>query len=198
MHVKNCPSYEKGHARTAPKRHSENEWMLEVAINMYALLQLGSTGNPVRTLQTQLKAVMNLDASFPVDGQFGAKTQAAVKAFQQQHELQVDGMAGAVTCAELNRIYHQIQGQQPTLSTTGTVGSGTSAVPTGSQTQSTSGAPNQAESADLNILLQQLEQAIEAQVAAAQSKVQAAEQRTSELQNALNQALRILEGVLRS
>jgi len=62
-------------------------------------LRIGSSGNSVKTLQQQLKS-----AGFDpkgVDGQFGANTAAAVKAFQKAKGLTVDGLAGSQTLTAL-------------------------------------------------------------------------------------------------
>lgn len=66
------------------------------------LLGKGSNGSEVRELQkrlTQLGYVVG-----PLDGKFGSKTQAAVRRFQQDHGLKVDGLAGTVTTTELKRL----------------------------------------------------------------------------------------------
>lgn len=55
-----------------------------------AVLQQGSTGNDVRTLQAALHMAV-------VDGQFGPNTKAAVLRFQQLHNLGQDGIVGALT-----------------------------------------------------------------------------------------------------
>lgn len=57
-------------------------------------LKRGSKGEEVKTLQTILG---NLD----VDGIFGKKTDAAVRAFQAANDLQVDGIVGTMTWAAL-------------------------------------------------------------------------------------------------
>jgi peptidoglycan hydrolase-like protein with peptidoglycan-binding domain len=59
------------------------------------VLKQGSTGAEVRDLQQALKA-LGFDPG-PVDGIFGARTQGAVKAFQQAREIAVDGVVGRVT-----------------------------------------------------------------------------------------------------
>ena len=63
------------------------------------ILRQGSTGNAVKTLQTNLNKVMNSD--LPVDGQFDASTKAAVEAFQRKHDLAVDGEYGPRTAAAM-------------------------------------------------------------------------------------------------
>lgn len=63
------------------------------------LLQLGSTGDAVKTLQEDLNIVLGLHLA--VDGIFGPQTQAAVKSFQLQHGLTVDGIYGPQTAAAM-------------------------------------------------------------------------------------------------
>lgn len=61
-------------------------------------IRLGSKGSEVKALQELLnKAGYNL----VVDSDFGPKTEAAVKAFQKQHNLEVDGIVGLKTWAAL-------------------------------------------------------------------------------------------------
>jgi peptidoglycan hydrolase-like protein with peptidoglycan-binding domain len=59
------------------------------------VLRVGSTGLPVRRLQSRMSAVGFNTAG--VDGRFGAKTEAAVKTLQQQSGLSVDGVVGGQT-----------------------------------------------------------------------------------------------------
>jgi peptidoglycan hydrolase-like protein with peptidoglycan-binding domain len=58
-------------------------------------LREGSSGEAVRQLQTALQELGHDPG--PVDGQFGAQTEAAVKAFQQARGITVDGVVGPVT-----------------------------------------------------------------------------------------------------
>ena len=55
------------------------------------VLKKGSKGESVRTLQEFLKIT--------VDGDFGPKTESAVKAFQKKTGLTVDGIVGRNTWA---------------------------------------------------------------------------------------------------
>jgi len=59
----------------------------------------GSSGEMVVQLQTRLQALGYYQGA--LDGQFGAGTQNAVKAFQRQHGLEADGAAGPKTLAVL-------------------------------------------------------------------------------------------------
>ncbi|MBR6525327.1 MAG: peptidoglycan-binding protein [Clostridia bacterium] len=63
------------------------------------ILKLGATGAAVKDLQQKLKALGYLKGS--ADGDFGEMTEAAVKAFQQQMGLEVDGVAGIDTLRKL-------------------------------------------------------------------------------------------------
>jgi peptidoglycan hydrolase-like protein with peptidoglycan-binding domain len=59
------------------------------------VLQKGSTDPAVRDLQEALKALGQNPG--PVDGVFGAQTEAAVRAFQQASGITVDGVVGTIT-----------------------------------------------------------------------------------------------------
>ncbi len=59
------------------------------------VLRPGSTGEAVRELQQALKG-LGYDPG-PVDGQFGARTEDAVKAFQTAQGIAADGIVGDVT-----------------------------------------------------------------------------------------------------
>jgi peptidoglycan hydrolase-like protein with peptidoglycan-binding domain len=59
------------------------------------VLRKGSTDPAVRDLQQALKALGHDPGS--IDGVFGDATESAVKAFQQEREITVDGIVGKVT-----------------------------------------------------------------------------------------------------
>lgn len=62
------------------------------------VLKLGSKGDAVKILQDRLKTNYPAYAgSIVVDGDFGAKTDAAVREFQKRAQLTVDGVVGAAT-----------------------------------------------------------------------------------------------------
>ena len=65
----------------------------------YSTLKLGSKGDEVKQLQTQLNAN---GYNLAVDGSFGNKTLAAVKDYQQKNSLAVDGIVGKNTWGALN------------------------------------------------------------------------------------------------
>ncbi len=62
-------------------------------------LKLGSQGEAVREVQRKLKTLKFYDGQ--ADGDFGAGTEAAVKAFQEQYRLTADGVVGAATLQKL-------------------------------------------------------------------------------------------------
>ncbi len=64
----------------------------------YTTIQYGSSGEEVKKLQRELnKKGYKLD----VDGQFGSKTQSAVKDYQKKNNLSVDGIVGKNTWGSL-------------------------------------------------------------------------------------------------
>lgn len=69
-------------------------------MNSGPTLTLGSTGADVRRLQVILVMRKILDYSV-IDGSFGPKTQAAVKSFQEENSLTVDGIVGPMTWTAL-------------------------------------------------------------------------------------------------
>ncbi len=67
-------------------------------IQPWPLTKKGDNHHPVTTLQHLLRAQKQTVA---VDGIFGAKTEAAVKAFQKAKKLSVDGQVGPKTWAAI-------------------------------------------------------------------------------------------------
>jgi Putative peptidoglycan binding domain len=58
-----------------------------------SILKRGLSGEPVKILQAKLAVT--------ADGQFGPGTETALKTYQQQHGLKVDGIAGPDTFAQV-------------------------------------------------------------------------------------------------
>jgi peptidoglycan hydrolase-like protein with peptidoglycan-binding domain len=56
----------------------------------------------VKWLQESLNRVLGTNLS--VDGMYGSATREAVMRFQQQHALQVDGVAGPITKSKLEEV----------------------------------------------------------------------------------------------
>lgn len=69
------------------------------------LLGRGSRGPEVQELQSKL-AQLGYSVG-PIDGKFGSKTEAAIRSFQKDHGLRVDGLAGTQTVKELKRLTGQ-------------------------------------------------------------------------------------------
>ena len=68
---------------------------IDEADQSHPVLRTGSTGLPVRRLQSRMSAVgFNTGG---VNGHFGAKTETAVKKLQQHFRLTVDGIVGPIT-----------------------------------------------------------------------------------------------------
>ncbi|AFY35815.1 peptidoglycan-binding protein [Calothrix sp. PCC 7507] len=61
-------------------------------------LRFGDSGDAVRVLQ---RLLLNNRYSVKLDGSFGAVTETAVKAFQNQRNLLADGIVGSRTWREL-------------------------------------------------------------------------------------------------
>jgi lysozyme len=72
----------------------------ELILNSNEILKLGSEGAKVEQLQQILKT-LNFDPG-NIDGDFGNKTLAAVKQFQEQQRLEADGIVGTSTQNALN------------------------------------------------------------------------------------------------
>lgn len=66
----------------------------------YSQVSYGSSGSDVKTLQEMLN---NNGYSLDVDGNFGPKTQAAVKDYQKKNSLAVDGIVGSNTWGTLTK-----------------------------------------------------------------------------------------------
>lgn len=78
------------------------------------MLKRGDQGNAVKELQVELiNAGMDL-STYGADGDFGAETERAVKAFQSKYGLTVDGIAGKNTFAKLEELSTPKEPESPT------------------------------------------------------------------------------------
>ena len=73
----------------------------ETPVNALPTLRRGNKGQFVTLLQTKLKNAGYDLGKYGIDGDFGSATLAAVKAFQKDHGLTVDGVVGKNTWAAL-------------------------------------------------------------------------------------------------
>lgn len=64
-------------------------------VTVVSVLKRGSKGDAVKVLQRELNS-LGCDCGEP-DGKFGSKTELAVRKFQKEHGLTVDGVAGSAT-----------------------------------------------------------------------------------------------------
>ena len=80
-------------------------------------LRQGSTGSAVGQLQFWLNTLAQYDAGIPstaVDGVFGSRTAAAVRAFQRREGLTADGVVGRTTWTTLYNEFRSIQSDNGT------------------------------------------------------------------------------------
>ena len=81
------------------KIKKQEEKTVEIKLN---ILKKGSSGQQVKALQRMLYAMgYSLGTKNPVDGNFGAKTDSAVRAYQKDQGLTADGIVGAKTWSSL-------------------------------------------------------------------------------------------------
>lgn len=94
-------------------RIRETNNIQDVVSTYPGVLSIGSQGQEVYDIQEFLNAIaINypiIPAVFPVDGVFGASTEAAVRAFQKQFGLSVDGRVGKATWYKISYIYAAVR-----------------------------------------------------------------------------------------
>ncbi len=86
--------------------HAESETATSVTIEFAqpssdSIIKRGSQGDEVRWLQSVLNQV--IDAGLTVDGDFGTKTEKALKLFQSQNDLEPNGIADNNTIYKLSQ-----------------------------------------------------------------------------------------------
>lgn len=85
---------------TKPTTTTDNKEETTVNIELKVLRE-GSNNYTVKALQRMLYALGYDLGSNPIDGVFGSKTDAAVRAFQRKYNLEVDGIVGQDTWTKL-------------------------------------------------------------------------------------------------
>lgn len=92
-------------------RESNN--IQDIQASYPGVLRIGSSGQEVREMQEFLNAIaINYPAIpviFPVDGIFNESTEAAVRLFQRQFNLTVDGIVGKATWYKISYIYAAVR-----------------------------------------------------------------------------------------
>ncbi|MBE9127399.1 MULTISPECIES: peptidoglycan-binding domain-containing protein [unclassified Coleofasciculus] len=78
-------------------------------VNM-PVLRLGSKDTTVITLQLVLRLTGDYQA--PVDGDFGDRTELAVRSFQKRQGLLVDGIVDEQTWYALSQVHHRLHGEE--------------------------------------------------------------------------------------
>ena len=76
-------------------------------------LDIGSYGQPVRTIQEQLNTIATVYTAIPsvvVDGIFGEATQRSVRRFQEIFGLTPDGIVGRSTWYRISQLYVALAG----------------------------------------------------------------------------------------
>ena len=79
------------------------------------VLSKGSKGEAVKELQEDLLALGYKLPKYGADGDFGSETQAAVRAFQLDHEIQPTGIADSVTLAAIETALEDGNASYPTI-----------------------------------------------------------------------------------
>ena len=84
---------------TKPATTTKEETTVNIELKV---LKKGSKNNQVKALQRILYAMgYDLGSSNPIDGNFGTKTDTAVRAYQKKNKLTVDGVVGEKTWSKL-------------------------------------------------------------------------------------------------
>lgn len=79
------------------------------------ILRKGSTGSEVKSLQKKLLQIGYYLGSYGADGDYGDATVTAVRKFQKDNSLVVDGEAGPNTLAAVDRVLPIVQQEQKTI-----------------------------------------------------------------------------------
>lgn len=84
---------------TTKEETTKEEATVNILLNE---LKKGSEGDQVKALQRMLRDMgYNIGTLNPIDGDFGPKTDAAVRAYQKKYSLYIDGIVGEETWTKL-------------------------------------------------------------------------------------------------
>lgn len=101
----NLQQYRKDKTITIPSGQSSGSSSSSSSSSTSTLLKKGSTGTAVKEMQTMLIACGYSCGSSGADGDFGNNTLEAVKKFQKENGLDVDGIYGPKSKAALEKLY---------------------------------------------------------------------------------------------
>ena len=76
-------------------------------------LSKGDKGNDVKTMQTMLIAIGYSCGSYGADGDFGSDSDKALRKFQKDYGLEIDGKYGPSSKAKLESVYNQKKSSKP-------------------------------------------------------------------------------------
>lgn len=82
---------------------------------VYTTLSKGSSGPTVKTLQENLLQIGYYLGNYGADGSYGDATVTAVRKFQKDNSLSIDGVAGPATLSKVDEILPIAQQEQKTL-----------------------------------------------------------------------------------
>ena len=97
----------KGHTVIAVSGRARNGATASNASKPKSYLSKGDKGNDVKTMQTMLIAVGYSCGSYGADGDFGSDSDKALRKFQEDYGLIVDGKYGSKSKAKLESVYNQ-------------------------------------------------------------------------------------------
>ncbi len=84
-----------------------------IPLSFRGTLSIGSRGEPVRTIQSQLNTISNnypLIPKLAVDGIYGSRTENAVRKFQEIFDLPVDGRVNFPTWYAISDVFNAVNG----------------------------------------------------------------------------------------
>ena len=97
----------KGHTVIVVSGRARNGATTSNASKPKSYLSKGDKGNDVKTMQTMLIAVGYSCGSYGADGDFGSDSDKALRKFQGDYSLTVDGKYGSKSKAKLESVYNQ-------------------------------------------------------------------------------------------
>lgn len=103
----------KGHTVIVVSGRARNGATTSNASKPKSYLSKGDKGNDVKTMQTMLIAVGYSCGSYGADGDFGSDSDKALRKFQGDYSLTVDGKYGSKSKAKLESVYNQKKSSKP-------------------------------------------------------------------------------------